>query len=44
MPTVKHLRAFGSKAYVSLEKIKRKGKMGVTKWEGVVVGYPVGSV
>ena len=34
MPTVKHLRAFGSKAYVSPEKFKRKGKMGVTKWEG----------
>ena len=28
---------FGSKAYVSQEKFKRKGKMGVTKWEGVVV-------
>ena len=34
---MKHLRAYGSKAYVSLEKMKRKGKMGVTKWEGVVV-------
>ena len=44
MPTVKYLRSFGSKAYVSLEKFKRKGKMGVTKWEGVMVGYPVGSV
>ena len=31
-------------AYVSLEKFKRKGKMGVTKWEGVIVGYPMGSV
>ena len=27
-----------------MEKFKRKGKMGVTKWEGVVVGYPAGSV
>ena len=44
VPTVKHLRAYGSKAYVSLEKFKRKGKMGVTKWEGVIVGYPMGSV
>ena len=44
VPTIKHLRAYGSKAYVSLEKFKRKGKMGVTKWEGVVVGYPTGSV
>ena len=43
-PTVKHLRAYGSKAYVSLEKPKRKGKMGVTKWEGVIVGYPIDSV
>ena len=43
-PTVKHLRAFGSKAYVTLEKQKRKGKRGVTKWEGVIVGYPVDSV
>ena len=43
-PTVKHLRAYGSKAYVSLEKFKRKGKMGITKWEGVIVGYPTGSV
>ena len=44
VPSVKHLRAYGSKAYVSLEKMKRKGKMGVTKWEGVVVGYPANSV
>ena len=44
VPSVKHLRAYGSKAYVSLEKMKRKGKMGVTKWEGVIVGYPIGSV
>ena len=44
VPSVKHLRAYGSKAYVSLEKMKRKGKMGVTKWEGVVVGYPSTSV
>ena len=29
---------------MSLEKWKRKGKMGVTKWEGVIVGYPIGSV
>ena len=43
-PTVKHLRAYGSKAYVSLEKPKRKGRMGVTKWEGVIVGYPMNSV
>ena len=40
VPSVKHLRAYGSKAYVSLEEMKRKRKMGVTKWEGVVVGYP----
>ena len=44
VPTVKHLRSYDSKAYVSLEKFKRKGKMGVTKWEGVIVGYPTGSV
>ena len=44
VPTIKHLRSYGSKAYVSLEKFKRKGKMGVTKWEGVIVGYPMGSV
>ena len=44
IPSVKHLRAYGSKAYVSLEKFKRGGKMGVTKWEGVIVGYPTGSV
>ena len=43
-PSIKHLRAYGSKAYVSMEKFKRKGKMGVTKWEGVIVGYPIGSV
>ena len=43
-PTVKHLRAYGSKAYVTMEKFKRKGKMGVTKWEGIIVGYPVDSV
>ena len=43
-PSIKHLRAYGSKAYVSMEKFKRKGKMGVTKWEGVIVGYPMGSV
>ena len=24
--------------------MKRKGKMGVTKWEGVIVGYPIASV
>ena len=37
-PTVKHLRAYGSlrKAYASLEKSKRKGKIGVTKWEGIL--------
>ena len=29
---------------MSLEKHKRKGKMGVTKWEGVIVGYPVDGV
>ena len=44
VPSVKHLRAYGSKAYVSLEKRKRNGKMGETKWEGVVVGYPSSSV
>ena len=44
VPSIKHLKAYGSKAYVSLEKWKRKGKMGVTKWEGVIVGYPIGSV
>ena len=44
VPSVKHLKAYGSKAYVSLEKMKRKGKMGFTKWEGVVVGYPPTSV
>ena len=43
-PSVKHLQAYGSKAYVSLEKHKRKGKMGDTKWEGVIVGYPENSV
>ena len=43
-PSIKHLRAYGSKAYVSMEKFKRAGKMGVTKWEGVIVGYPTGSV
>ena len=43
-PTVKHLRAYGSKAYVSLEHQKRKGKMGETKWEGVIVGYPTSSI
>ena len=31
VPSVKHLRAYGSKAYASLEKKKRNGKMGVTK-------------
>ena len=40
-PTIGYLRAYGSKAYVSLEHHKRKGKMGETKWEGVIVGYPV---
>ena len=40
VPSVKHLRAYGSKAYVSLEKKKRHGKMG----EGVIVGYPSASV
>ena len=44
VPSVKHLRAYGSKAYVSMENPKRKGKMGVTKWEGVIVGYPSSSV
>ena len=44
VPSIKHLKAYGSKAHVSLEKWKRKGKMGVTKWEGVIVGYPIGSV
>ena len=44
LPSVKHLRAYGSKAYVSLEKMKRKGKVEVTKWEGVIIGYPTGSV
>ena len=44
VPSVKHLRAYGCKAYVSLEKMKRGRKMGVTKWEGVVVGYPATSV
>ena len=44
VPSIKHLKAYGSKAYVSLEKWKRKGKMGVTKWEGVIVGYPITSV
>ena len=43
-PTVKHLRAYGSKAYVSLEHPKRVGKMGPTKWEGVIVGYPTSSI
>ena len=44
VPSVKHLRAYGSKVYVSLEKKKRNGKMGETKREGVVVGYPSNSV
>ena len=44
VPSIKRLRAYGSRAYVSLEKTKRKGKMGVTKWEGVIVGYPAASV
>ena len=43
-PSGKHLRAYGCKAYVSLENMKRKGEMGVTKWEGVVVGYLATSV
>ena len=43
-PTVKHPRAFGSRACISPEKQKRQGKMGVTKWEGVIVGYFVDSV
>ena len=43
-PTIKCLRAYGSKAYVSMDKFKRKGKMGVTKWDGVVVGFLAGSV
>ena len=42
--SVKHLIDYGSKAYVSLEKKKRHGKMGETKWEGVIVGYPSTSV
>ena len=33
-PTVRHLRAYGSKAYVSYEKSKREGKMSARKWEG----------
>ena len=41
---MKHLRAYGSKAYVSLEKHKGKGKMGDTKWEGVIVGNPENSM
>ena len=40
VPSVKHLKAYGSKAYVSPEKFKRKGEMGPTKWEGVIVWYP----
>lgn len=43
-PTIKHLKAYGPKAYVSLEKHKRKGKMGSTLWEGVVVGHPIDNV
>ena len=33
VPTIKRLRSYGSKACVSLEKFKRKGKMGV--WEDI---------
>ena len=40
IPFVKHLKAYGSKAYVSPEKFTRKGEMGPTKWEGVIVWYP----
>ena len=36
--------AYGSKAYVSLGNFKRKGEIGVTKGEGVIVGYPTRSV
>ena len=43
-PTKKHLKAYGAKAYVSLEHHKRQGKMGSTKWEGMIVGYPVDNV
>ena len=44
VPSVKHLRAYGSKAHASLENPKRKGKMGATKWKGVIVGYPSSSI
>lgn len=43
-PTVKYLKAYGGKAYMSLEKHKKRGKMGTTKWEGVVVGYSVDNI
>ena len=44
MPSVKHLRVYGSKVYVSLGKREKNWKMGETKWEGVVVGYPSSNV
>ena len=44
VPSIKHLRAYGSRCYMSLEKMTRKGGMGVTNWEGVIVGYPTTSV
>ena len=43
-PMVRHLRAYASKAYVSYEKSKKKGKMSARKLERVVVGYPIVSV
>ena len=44
VPIVKYLRAYGSKAYASPKYFKRKGKMGETKWKGIIVGYPPQSV
>ena len=38
-PNVSHLRAYGCKIYVRMEKRDRKGKMGPLTWIGVNVGF-----
>ena len=39
VPKVDHLRSFGCKVYVRLEKQDRAGKMSALAWLGVLVGW-----
>ena len=39
VPSVRHMRAHGCKAFCEIEKIDRSSKLGVLAWEEVLLGY-----